>query len=295
MQQELLIAIIAGLGGMFGWGFADFFAKKTIDRIGPISSLAWAHLFGTIILSGIAFFQVLTGRSFYIPDSPFEWGWLMFFGVLQMVVYWLVYEGFGKGQLAVLNPVFASFSGLVVLFSFFLFGEIISTNLLFLLALIFAGVILLNIDISGIKSKRLNIIPGLKEVGFAAVLAAVWTLGWDVLVGGQDFVSYALFMYAFMTIGAFGLAYIMKSKLSGVPNGLWKILVLIGLSEIIAYVAISYGYSSTSYTSIVALISGAFSLPTIFLAKVFLKEKTTIIQNIGTIAIIIGIVLLAVI
>jgi len=33
MQTELLIAIIAGLGGMFGWGLADFFAKKTIDSI----------------------------------------------------------------------------------------------------------------------------------------------------------------------------------------------------------------------------------------------------------------------
>jgi len=39
MQQELLIAVLAGLGGMFGWGFADFFAKKTIDEIGSVASL----------------------------------------------------------------------------------------------------------------------------------------------------------------------------------------------------------------------------------------------------------------
>ena len=29
-------------GGMFGWGLADFFAKKTIDKIGDIQTLAWA-------------------------------------------------------------------------------------------------------------------------------------------------------------------------------------------------------------------------------------------------------------
>lgn len=39
MQKELFIAIIAGLGAMLGWGISDFFAKKSVDKIGPLVSL----------------------------------------------------------------------------------------------------------------------------------------------------------------------------------------------------------------------------------------------------------------
>ena len=296
MTNELIIALIAGIAGMLGWGSADFFAKKTIDRIGPISSLVWAHLFGTLILIGIAVFQFLsTGKLIYIPSSLTEWGGLLFFGVLQMVVYWFVYEGFGKGKLAVLNPVFASFSGLVAIFSVVFFGEVLTGNLILVLIMVFGGVMLLNIDLKGLRTKRLNIVPGLKEVGAATILAAIWTLGWDKFIGGHDFLSFALFMYAFMTVAAFVISRIKKVKLVGVKSDLWKFLILIGVGETVAYLGISYGYSQTSLTSVIALISGAFSLPTIILARIFLKEKTTRIQTIGTLVIIAGVLLLAII
>ena len=50
MTHQLFLAILAGLCGMFGWGFADFCAKKTIDEIGDMATLAWGHIFGTAIL-----------------------------------------------------------------------------------------------------------------------------------------------------------------------------------------------------------------------------------------------------
>ena len=42
---------------------------------------------------------------------------LAFFGSLQALVYFLLYKGFGKGQVSVLSPTFASFSGFVALAS----------------------------------------------------------------------------------------------------------------------------------------------------------------------------------
>ena len=62
MQQELLIAVLAGLGGMLGWGFADFFAKKTVDKIGDIATLVWAHLFGTLVFALIALYNQVEKR-----------------------------------------------------------------------------------------------------------------------------------------------------------------------------------------------------------------------------------------
>jgi drug/metabolite transporter (DMT)-like permease len=295
MHSELLIAIGAGLGGMLGWGLADFFAKKTIDQIGDVVTLAWAHVFGMIAFVLLAFGQTLArNQPFVIPTDKETWAILALLGALQAAVYLLVYKGFGKGQLALLNPIFASFSGLTALVSIIALGEVISASRMSALALIFGGILLISVDIQAFAGRRISFahVPGLKEVGVATVLAAFWTIFWDQMIGGKDFLSYALFMYAFMTITILVVVMVKRIRISGVKPECWKFLISIGVCETIAYVAISIGYSQTSLTSIVVLLSGAFSLPTIVLARLFLKEKTTPIQAVGSVAIVLGAVLL---
>jgi drug/metabolite transporter (DMT)-like permease len=290
MHNTLLIAILAGLGGMFGWGGADFFAKKTVDKVGPIRSLVWGHGFGTLLFLLLALGQVLLlKRSFNLP-AGFAWLALSGFGILQMMVYWLLYKGFEKGQLAVLNPIFASFTGIVALFAIIFFHQPASTILIMAFILLFAGILLINTEIDSLKSKRLKIVPGLPEVLAATVLAAGWTLGWDRFIKGHDSLSYSLWMYTFMTLAAAGLAILMKVKLSGLRANAGASLALIGAGEALAYLSISWGYSSTQLTAVVALISGAFSVPTIILAYVFLKEKLNPAQVVAAVLIIVGII-----
>lgn len=294
MENSLAIAILGGLGGMLGWGFADFFAKKTIDRIGDLPSLVWAHLFGTSLFILLAVFNfAVTGHFIQLPASLGAWVGLMFFGVLQMLVYWLVYKGFSKGQLAVLNPIFASYSGLVALISIIFFAEKLTGLAAFGLVAIFGGILLMNADLKSLRARRLNVAPGLKEVAAAALLAAIWTILWDRFVHNKDFLAYALFMYLFMTVAAVVAAKSQKSSLWPINPKLWKFLLLIGLGETIAYLSISLGFSKTTYTSVVALISGSFSLPTIVLAHWFLKERITRAQEISAAIIIFGIVILS--
>lgn len=296
MNHELLIAILAGLGGMLGWGLADLFAKKTIDEIGDIVSLAWAHIFGTIgffVIAVYSFFH--NGSHLALPENTSSWLLLVFFGALQAIVYLLVYRGFGKGQVSVLNPIFASFSGLTALFSVIIFGELLTGNLVLALITLFLGILLLNVDLEALRSRKFNFIRtnGFKEIAIATVLAAIWTLDWDKFVGARSALIYAFLMYLFMTVAIIVYAKFKKINLKITKPLMWKFLVLIGLCETIAYLAITIGYSSTSHTSVVALLSGAFSLPTIILARTFLKEKVSALQTIGAVIIIIGIILLA--
>ena len=295
MQSTLTIAVLAGLGGMLGWGAADFFAKKTIDKIGAIASLVWAHIFGTTILAVAVLYRAfILGHEVTIPGNLQEWGGLVFFGFLQAIVYLLVYIGFGKGKLAVLNPVFASYSGLAALLSITVLGEVLSSQLLIGIAVIYAGIILLNLDTEALLKRRLKILsPGLIEVAAASVLAAVWTVMWANFVGDKDGITYALFMYMFMTVAAILIAWQQKSNLTEAKPGVWKFLVLIGLGEIIAYSAITVGFSQTNHTSIVAILSGSFSLPTIVLAYIFLKERLTETQIVGALALLAGIALVS--
>ena len=275
MQSMLLVAVIAGVGGMLGWGFGDFFAKTSVDNLGPIRSLVWAHACGSALFILAALVQLLILRGAVPLPEGSAWFWLIGFGALQMVIYWLVYKGFEKGQLAVLNPVFASFTGIVALVSIIFFGEPAGIiTVVALLALLF-GILLINTDLETLKSRKLKVLPGLKEIGAATILAAIWTLGWDKFIGGHNPLSYALWMYVFMTLAAVVLAKLLREKIRGVPAKYRKFLFLTGLGEAIAYLAISWGYSSTNLTAIVALISGAFSVPTVILAYLFLKERIT--------------------
>ncbi len=295
MHNELLIAVLAGIGGMLGWGLADFFAKKTIDAIGDVVSLVWAHVAGTLVLLLLVLGRFITQGTPFIPHiSTPDWGLLVLFGIGQAAVYLFVYKGFGKGQLAVLNPVFASFSGLTALLSMIIYHEVVREHRLLVLGILFVGVLLLSLDFKALATSRprLTHVPGLREVGFATILAAFWTLFWDKFIGA-DWLSYVFLMYVCMTITMFIVAKLQHVDLRFSKKNMWVLLFLIGFCEIIAYLAVSIGYAKTSMTSVVALLSGAFSLPTIILAYIFLKERVTKLQTVGACVIIIGIVLLA--
>lgn len=296
MQSELLIAIVSGLTTMIGWGLADFFAKKTIDKIGDIVTLFWAHVFGTMFFALIVLFQTTfaTGPLSF-PSDFHVWVGLVFFGALQGTVYLLVYQGFGKGKLAILNPVFASYSGMAALLSILFLGEVVPSYILGAIVAVFIGVIFLSLDLQALRARNLHLVgaPGLKEVGIASILAAIWTLSWNSFVKGADWVFYAFVMYAFMTLSIFIYTRIKKIGLEFNDTSSWKYLALIGGCETIAYLMLSLGFSTTSYTSVIAVLSGAFSLPTIVLAWMFLKERISLIQTVGCFIIIAGIIILS--
>ena len=296
MHTELFIAILAGLGGMLGWGFADFCAKKTIDEIGDMGSLAWGHVFGTLILFTFVLYKVIfTGYQVIFPSNFTTWFILLFFGVLQAVVYFFVYKAFAKGQVSILSPIFATFSGITAVLAIIFFGERVNQSLIFSLIIVFTGIMLVNLDINSIKNRSIvfNKVLGLREIVVATLLASLWTLLWGKFVSGQDWLLYALLMYAFMTFAILANAKYQSINLSIKNSSVWKFVILIGLGEVVAYLAISFGYSSTGYISIIALLSSAFSLPVLILARIFLKEKITTIQTVGSIVIIIGVMILS--
>ena len=296
MYSELFIAILAGLGGMLGWGFADFCAKKTIDEMGDIASLTWGHIFGTSILFTFVLYKVIfTGYVIIFPSSIDTWIILLFFGLLQAAVYFFLYKAFGKGQVSILSPIFATFSGITAVLSIIFFGEQVSQSLIFSLIIVFSGIILVNLDINFIKNRSIlfSKVLGLREIVVATLLASLWTLLWGKFVNGQDWLLSTLLMYGFMTLAILVIAKYQKVNLFMKNKSILKFLLLIGLGEVVAYLAISFGYSNTAYISIIALLSSAFSLPVMILARIFLKEKITTIQTVGSIVIILGVMILS--
>lgn len=157
--MELYLAILAGLGGMLGWGLADFFAKKTVDKIGDIKTLLWAQIFGT--------FPILV--FFLLNWEPINLSWnilglLFLLAIADLSAYLLFYRGLQKGMLSILSPVFAAQSGVSVLVSAFVFGEAVNQLRWLGLAIAFVGIILVSFQPHGFgKFSLKSVSKGLPE------------------------------------------------------------------------------------------------------------------------------------
>lgn len=298
MNGSLIIAICAGLGAMFGWGFADFFAKKTIGYIGDKPTLIWGHIIGSILF----FLIIITnfGDKWVKQDSSITFVMfliLCFFGIFQAVVYTYVYRAFRDADLVIISPIFASYSAITTILSIIFLGEILNNQATFGISLLMTGILLLNLDFNALKAKKIQFsnIPGMREVLIATLMAAVWTLLWGFFLNDKNWLLLTGIMYGAMTLSLVIYNMFKGVNIFVVESKVWKYLVLIGVGEVAAYLSISIGFSHTNYISIVALLSSAFSIPAIIMAYLFLNEKMNTAQVTGVVVLIAGIMILAIV
>ena len=144
-----------------------------------------------------------------------------------------------------------------------------------------------------IKNKSLQLLTGVKE-GLISMLG--WGISLFLLISVTKELGWFLPAFIFRLLMLLLLTtYILYSKKSPLPktdNFPWKILLVIGIFDMLAFFTYSLGVSS-SYGSIVAPISSANTLITIILSLIFLKEKIKLRQTVGIAAIVSGLVLIS--
>lgn len=294
MERELTIALLCGLGGMIGWGVADFFAKKTIDITGDVTTLFWGQLIGVIPL--LALFLC---RPVLPTLSTTGFLYLAVLGAWSGLSYIPTYVAFGKGKVSLLSPLFATYAVVVTILSAVFFGEIIPIRRQFVFLVVFLGVLLINGDPKDLWSfvcgRRSELrVHGVPEILLAICLYSTWLIALDRFVKGNYWVPFMLVIRIFSALSLYGYARARHISLRVIQKGLWKFLFLVGFFDVAAFSFVTLGFSQSSYVSVVAMLSGAFSLPTIILARVFLKERATLAQTVGSLTIVFGIMLLAV-
>lgn len=296
--MELYLAIFAGLSGMLGWGLADFFAKKTVDKIGDIKTLFWAQIFGAIPI-----LIILICSQEPINMSGFVFFLIFLFAIGDLSGYLLFYRGLQKGMVSILSPIFAAQSGVAVLVSSFIFGETISQSRWLGLAIAFVGIILISFQPQeSDKFSAWKLIKGLPEVLAGMLIFGFFFPCWDWFLEyqGQGWIVPAAFQRIFLiTIFLSAICIFTLLKRSPITlrpkeNKIWVWLILIGLFDALAALVTTWGYKFTTITSVVVVLSGAFPLPTVILARIFLKEKLTKNQTIGIAAVIAGLIVLAI-
>lgn len=292
MDNLLPFAILGGLGAMLGWGTTDFFAKKTVDKIGDASALFWMQFIGIFPLLLIFPFQ------FNISDLTFPNTMLMaFWAVIDGAGYLLFFNALERGKVSIISPIVASYAAFSVVVSAIAFGETITPQTLFFLALIFIGIILTSLDFQQLKkdvADRDNLMQGVPQAAIAVVFFAFWFPFWDDFVSkGNSWLTLLIGLRIFIALSVFLFTKYKSISLKVKDSKILRWLIYMGVLDVGAYLALTWGYGESSYTSVVSMLSAAFSVPTLVLARVFLKERLKITQWIGVAVIIGSLVLMA--
>ena len=140
MDIALLIAILSGLGAMLAWGTSDFFTKKVLDHISYVSSVFWVQVVGVILL-----LPLLLGRNELPNFNLITLVFIIGFGLFDALTDMLLFKGFAKGQVSILSPIFASYSGLVILLGALIFRETLPDTIILGLLIMLTGLILVQI------------------------------------------------------------------------------------------------------------------------------------------------------
>lgn len=292
MHNGLLIAVAAGLTSMIGWGAADFFAKKTIDKIGDVTTLFWAQLLGLIPL-----FALFLYHPVFPHLQRFDPIFIILFGIVSALSYLPLYNGFGKGKVSLLSPIFASYSVFVVVLAAIFLHAGVSFHQKIAIGLVFAGILIISIDPQEIrkilrnKGGRTNGVP---EVLTATIVYSMWLVFFDKFINGKEWLFYLLMIRAVAVATLLAYTEATKKDIIVRHKGMYKYLAAIGLFDVTAFGALTYGFSHTTYVGVVTVLSATFSLPTILLAYLFLKERITKLQIAGAGIIISGVILISI-
>ena len=168
-MDKTLISILAGLGGMFGWGTSDFFANSASEKVGHTKAFFWSQLAG---LGLIALIILFFPPSFAL--SPMLLGLSLLSGIAYALGYLMFYKGFEIGNISVVSAVINTQVLFVIFISFFLRGQTLTAVQVPAIALMLIGVTPVSTDLNDLKKGTVSLLKGVKETLLAAVLFGVF-------------------------------------------------------------------------------------------------------------------------
>jgi len=290
-MSKTLISILAGLGGMFGWGTSDFFANSAADKVGHVKTLFWSQIAGLCLIILVALFTISS-----ISISPYLLLLTVISGIAYALGYLLFYHAFEIGNVSVVSAVINSQNLFIIFIAYFLFGQRITQLQILALPIILLGIILVSVNFKDFKKTGFSLLLGVKETLLSAVMFGIffWPVN-EYIVERTAWLPVNLItkLVAIVTVGTIALIKNQKLAINKTSHKLKFVLILVGLLEAAGILSVSFGLS-VGDSIIIAPIASALTLVTVALAMIFLKEKISKFQAFGIMMTIVGIVLMGV-
>lgn len=282
-----MITIVLALAIAFIWGLSELHYKKVTSTYDSLNILFYLFLFE--IIAFIIFVLVFDVQAF-ARFNPSIFIYIIPILIISSALGSTLYlYSMKNANLSIISPILASDPVYTVIIGIMLFKEKLSIASLVLLIIICASICALNFVSSNTKQKTKKIAIFLASL-YAFLVAITTTLEKSIYLRGfkiTDFYFHYAILLIILLIFMILFMKIKHIKLKK-PD---KNVILTNVYTRSGYFLHSY-LLSTSYISIVAPLTGLYSVVTHILAIRILKEKLTIIQRICVILIIISTLLL---
>lgn len=266
---------------------ADFLGARFGDRIGALTTFAYAQLSGVAVLT-VAVMVVGAPTSISLN----LWLILLGIGIVGAGAYLLLYSSLQVGPVAVASPIASTNGAVAAVLGIVLLHEPLGKAGVVGLGLITVGVVSSSVNLSNLRelaADKAAIAPGA-----ALAILASFTLGsvmFSLKVFGEA-ISLLMLILAVRTVGGLLSILILARSDSGIPTDLLLQLIAIGIIDAAAFVCFVLGLR-TGRVAIVGPISSLFAVVTVLSAWVFSKETLTTTQRMGIVLVLVGVPLLA--
>lgn len=294
------MGIIFGLTAAIFWGTSDFIARYATRMIGTYRMLLYMQLFGVLGLSAYLLWsgelvRLVTHGGLGIV------AWAILAGALNMLSSLALFRSFEIGILSVVSPIASSYAAITIALAF-LSGEVVSQLHLLGLLVVLVGVVLAATSFPSVerarkiaqvdREKRGLRLPG--GVGMALLAAlgygiTFWVLGEHVVpvLGGVT----PVWVIRVVTVCLLPLMALPLRQTVTLPRGrVWWYLAMIGILDTAAFVADTVGLGF-GQIAVVSVLASLFSVVTVILAWIFMRDKLQWSQWLGIGIIFIGIIL----
>ncbi|CAN5146007.1 hypothetical protein BH09PAT2_BH09PAT2_02980 [soil metagenome] len=284
------MGILAGLIAMLGWGGGDFLAALSSRKIGTLKTVFWMQLI-SLFLASLFFLANLGSFKFdHITTYIIVLG---IAGLLQVIAYIAFYSGMAKGMVSIVSPIGSTFALVTVVLSILFYNEHIIFRQVIAIVLTFAGIFLVSTDIRALFNiKKVSLLKGVKE---AIIAMFAWGISLFLIAPASKELGWFLPVFILKSFVLFFVTILLIAKRESIQiksdAKTYGLLLAIGVLDIAAFLGYSLGVSSES-ASVVAPISGAFSMIAVLLARIYIKEKLVTNQIYGILLIVIGLIVL---
>jgi drug/metabolite transporter (DMT)-like permease len=272
------VTILFGLLSAFSYGYADFVGAIASKKVRPLAVTTVAFSFGLLLA---LIFSILMGASF--EPSVIQIG--IYAGVCSAAAITFLYAALALGPISITSPMTAVLSALIPVVIDLSTGEQLSELALVALALILIAVVLVafvpgkDVRLPSLRATLYSVGAGL---GFAGIFIfldlAPADSGLGVLVV-MRIVGIAILLAGLVLLFMAGKSKSVIEKTVFSAGTIWLVL-LAGLGDVTGNVFFIIA-TREGALAVAAVLTSLYPVGTILLARLFLKEKIAISQNIG--------------
>jgi drug/metabolite transporter (DMT)-like permease len=267
-----MISALLGLASALGLGTADFMARFSARALGATLTYAVVLLIGAV---GTTVLILVTGAE--LVWSAYGCAIAVLHGISVSVMCILLYEGMARGPIAVVAPIVATHPVPVLAVNVLMGVRPSAVEWIAMAIIIVGGVLISRHAISEAE-------PAEAKANRTTVLIALGAcLAYVAIVLTAQAATPVIGEIETMWIGRWaGLAFIVLALVAQgvrlqVPSNWWPFVGLQGGLDSLGYLAFLAG-ANTPAPHVTMVVASAFSVVTVLLARVVIKEQVTPLQ-----------------